>query len=156
MSWNELATVELVPGVFIPSLEQVLKLVGARGTVYVELKGRGVEERAVAVIRESQTPCAVHSFDHSAVVRVSRFAPSLRRGILFEKYPNNVEQAMRESSALDVWPQWELIDAALVGRVHAAGGRVIAWTVNTAVAVDRLVKLNVDGLCGDDVRLLPS
>ena len=156
LTWSELARVELAPEVFLPSLEQVLDLVGPRGTVYVELKGHGVEDRAIAVIMGSRTRCAVHSFDHSSIERASKLAPSLRRGILFEEYPGDIERSMRDVSALDVWPQWELVDAALVERVHAAGGRVIAWTVNTVAAAEHLVKLGVDSLCGDDVRLLPA
>src|SRR3954471_13623680 len=43
MPWSALSRVELAPGVFIPSLEQVLDLIGSRATVYVELKGEAVE-----------------------------------------------------------------------------------------------------------------
>jgi len=156
MTWKEIARVEVAADVFVPSLEQVLDLVSTRGTVYVELKGRGVADRAIDVINSSRTRCAVHSFDHSSIERASKLAPSLRRGILFEKYPPDVVRAMREASALDVWPHWELVDAALMTKVHAAGGRVIAWTVNTATAAEHLVRLGVDALCGDDVRLLPA
>src|SRR3954468_22455048 len=145
MSWAELSRVELSPEVFVPSLEQVLDAVSTRGTVYVELKGKNAEEPAIAVIQSSRTRCAVHSFDHGVIARAARLAPELRRGILFDEYPAEVEQAMRAASALDVWPQWELIDAALVDRVHANGGRVIAWTVNTTAAARKLVGLGVDG-----------
>jgi glycerophosphoryl diester phosphodiesterase len=155
MTWRELAAVELAPDIRVPSLEQVLDLIGLRGMVYVELKGEGVEEHALEVIGASRARCAVHSFDHEVVVRASRLAPAVRRGILFDEYPQDVDRSMRETKALDVWPNWQLIDARLVERVHAAGGRVIAWTVNTPAAADRLVSLGVDGLCGDDVRGLP-
>lgn len=156
LRWSELSRVALAANVFVPSLEQVLELVASRGTVYVELKGVGVEEGALAVIRRSTARCAVHSFDHATVARAARIAPEVRRGILFDSYPPDVESAMRAAMALDVWPQWELIDARLVQRVHSAGGRVIAWTVNTTAAAQRLLELGVDGLCGDDVRLLPK
>jgi glycerophosphoryl diester phosphodiesterase len=132
----------------------VLDAVSTQGAVYIELKGRNAEEPAIAVIRSRRTRCAVHSFDHGVIARAARLAPELRRGIIFEEYTADVEQAMRAASALDVWPQWELIDAALVDRVHANGGRVIAWTVNTTASARKLVGLGVDGLCGDDVRLL--
>src|SRR4051812_39752872 len=59
--WSALSRVELSHGVFIPSLAQVLDLVGSRATVYVELKGEAVEESAIAVIRASNARCAVHS-----------------------------------------------------------------------------------------------
>jgi glycerophosphoryl diester phosphodiesterase len=74
---------------------------------------------------------------------------------LFDEYPAHVQQSMGAVSALDVWPRWSIIDRALVEAVHAAGGRVIAWTVNTSKDAARLVGLGVDSLCGDDVRLLP-
>jgi len=156
MSWEEAARAELAPGVYIPSLQQVLESVGQRALVYVELKGRGAEQASIDVIRRSGARCAVHSFDHDAIARASRLAPQLRYGILFDKYPANVVQSMRDTLALDVWPQWELIDERLVRAVHYAGGRVIAWTVNSQSAATKLIGLGVDGLCGDDVRILPT
>ena len=156
MTWWEAAHVELAPGIFIPSLEQVLATVAQRATVYIELKGRGAEQLSIDVIRRSGARCAVHSFDHDAIARASRIAPQLRSGILFDEYPANVVQSMRDTSALDVWPQWELIDERLVRAVHYAGGRIIAWTVNSQSAATTLIALGVDGLCGDDVRILPA
>jgi len=156
MTWGEVARVELAPGIAIPSLRQVLDAVGERATVYVELKGSNSERATLDVIAASGTRCAVHSFDHDAVARASRLAPGVRRGILFDAYPIDVQAAMRDNKALDVWPEWSLIDAPLVERVHAHGGRVIAWTVNATTAAEHLVSLGVDGLCGDDVRLFPK
>jgi glycerophosphoryl diester phosphodiesterase len=156
MTWREASRHSLAPGIFVPKLEQVLELVHERATVYVELKGKDVESAALATIRASRTYCAVHSFDHLAVARAAAMAPEIRRGILFDAYPVDVARSMRDASALDVWPQWELIDQALVDRVHEAGGRVIAWTVNSETAAEELAGFGVDGLCGDDVRLLHS
>ena len=154
MTWRELSRILISPGFTVPSLEQVLAIARDRGTVYVELKGKGVEERALAVIRASGAHCAVHSFDHEAVKRAARLAPQIQRGVLFDDYPSDVVGSMRDASARDVWPEWRLIDRALVERVHNAGGRVIAWTVNTRPEAQALAGLGVDGLCGDDVRLL--
>src|SRR5947209_8418242 len=67
--WSALSRVELAHGIFIPSLQQVLDLVGSRATVYVELKGQAVEKPAIEVIAASSAHCAVHSFDHEAVAR---------------------------------------------------------------------------------------
>ena len=156
MTWDDVARVELAPGITIPSLQQVLAAVRDRATVYVELKGSDSERATLDVIRAGRTRCAVHSFDHAAITRAARLAPDVRRGILFDAYPDDIDAAMNVASALDVWPQWELIDAPLVERVHALGGRVIAWTVNATTAAEQLVSLGVDGLCGDDVRLLPT
>lgn len=153
LTWAEVSRHAIAPGVCVPSLAQVLELVGTRATAYVELKGKDVEEAALATIRQSRSRCAVHGFDHLMIARAARIAPEIRRGILFDAYPVDVARSMRDAAALDVWPQWELIDQPLVDRVHEAGGRVIAWTVNSTGAAEQLAALGVDGLCGDDVRV---
>jgi glycerophosphoryl diester phosphodiesterase len=56
---------------------------------------------------------------------------------------------MRHADARDVWPREDLIDAALVGAVHGAGGRVLAWTVNKPERAQSLAVLGVDALCTD-------
>lgn len=137
----------------IPRLSDVLQAVPESVTLYVELKGSGVERLTAAELGASPR-CAVHSFDHPAVARMRELAPEIPRGILFDHYPADVEESMRFASARDVWPEWRLIDERLVSTVHAAGGRVIAWTVNSRREAERLVRLGVDGLCSDDVRLL--
>lgn len=154
--WEHVSALELAPGIGIPRLSEVLAVVPAAGTAYVELKGAGVERAAIDVLRASNTRCAVHSFDHDMVARAAELAPEIPRGILFDRYPKDVVAAMRLAAARDVWPQWTLIDAALVEAVHAEGGRVIAWTVNSMAAGNALAALGVDGLCGDDVRLLAT
>ncbi len=137
----------------IPRLDEVLQAVPPSVALYVELKGAAIESLVAQVIGASGR-CTVHSFDHTAVARMRDVAPEIPRGILFDHYPADVEASMRFASARDVWPEWRLIDARLVSTVHAAGGRVIAWTVNARAAAERLAALGVDGLCTDDVRLL--
>ena len=57
--------------------------------------------------------------------------------------------AMQAADARDLWQHWSMIDAPLVAAVHAAGGRVIAWTVNDPVHAIALARLGVDGICSD-------
>ena len=135
----------------IPTLTEVLAVVKGRAQLFIEMKGAGTEGAVVAAIRGSSAPerCAVHSFDHEAVKRVHELAPEIRCGILFDRAPIDVSASMRASGALDVWPQWALVDAALVSAVHAMGGRVIPWTVNRPEAARALAGLGVDAICTD-------
>ena len=154
LTLEQIRGVELGYGIGIPTLTEVLEIVSPKARVYVELKGVGVGEHVVSVVRASGRDCAVHSFDHAAVARMRELAPEIPRGILYDDRSVDVTAAMLETGARDVWPKWRLIDGATVKRVHDAGGRVIAWTVNSRRAVSSLVGLGVDGVCGDDVRLM--
>ena len=154
LDWSLVSTIDLGDGATIPTLADVLDSTPASATVYVEVKGAGIEQAVATVIEHHQARCAVHSFDHAAVGRLAVLAPDIPRGILLEHAVRDVVTAMRAVDARDVWPKWSLIDQTLVDQVHGAGGRVIAWTVNERAVAQQLVEMGVDGLCTDDVRLL--
>jgi glycerophosphoryl diester phosphodiesterase len=156
MSWAELSTIELAAGIGVPTLGQVLELAAGRAMVYVEIKGVGIERLVLETVRAARGACAVHSFDHAQIARARAIDPGIRRGILFDRYPLDLEASMRDAGALDVWPKRTLIDRALVETAHASSGRVIAWTVNSAAHATRLLALGVDGICTDDLRVLQS
>ena len=56
---------------------------------------------------------------------------------------------MRAVGATTLWQEWGQVDQALVSRVHEAGGKLIAWTVNEIGDLERLARLGIDGLCGN-------
>lgn len=153
--WASIARSSISSNTRIPTLAEVFAIVPPGGSVYVEIKGHGIEQHVAELLAAlSGVRCAVHSFDHAAIRRMRELAPAVPRGILLGRYPENVARAMHDVAARDVWPEWRLIDEKLVREVHAAGGRVIAWTVNDRDAARDLTGLGVDGLCTDDVRLL--
>ncbi len=155
MTWGELQTVELSPGITVPSLAQVLDLVGRRAIVYVELKAHGVEGATIETIRHADAVCHLHSFHHDSIARAAAVAPEIPRGLLYDDDGvRRAADAMREIGATTLWPEWRLVDRPLVEAMHALGARVIAWTVNTRANAARLLDVGVDGLCSDDLRLL--
>jgi glycerophosphoryl diester phosphodiesterase len=151
LSWPELE--DCVDGL-IPTLRSVLEAISASATVYVEIKGLGIEKEVAETLAHSPVRCAVHSFDHATIERMREIAPKIARGVLFDGSLAMLNDVLARSAARDVWPHWKLVDQALVNRVHARGCRVIAWTVNSREEARRLAALGVDGICSDDVRLL--
>jgi glycerophosphoryl diester phosphodiesterase len=139
------------PDAAIPTLEEVLDALDGRVDVYVEIKGRGIERAVVETIRRSPAParCAVHSFDHRAVKRARAMASELRGGILLVSALVDPAAALAAADAQDYWQQWDLIDAELIAAIHSRGGRVIAWTVNSADAARALTELGADAVCSD-------
>jgi glycerophosphoryl diester phosphodiesterase len=154
MTWQQINATRSVTGVSVPTLAEVLAMVPPAATVYVEIKGAGVELLVAEVIGRSAARCAVHSFDHAAIERFRKIAPDVPRGVLFDGDLDRLEAEVRRTGARDVWPQDSLIDAAVVARARALGTRVIAWTVNDVAEARRLASLGVDGICTDDVRIL--
>ena len=154
MTWQEVDASRLVTQISIPTLAEVLAMVPANATVYVEIKGMRIELPVADVIGRSSTRCAVHSFDHATIERFKSIAPDVPRGLLFEGDVARLDVEVQRIGARDVWPHYSLVDADLVARTRALGARTLVWTVNDATEARRLAGLGVDGICTDDVRLL--
>jgi glycerophosphoryl diester phosphodiesterase len=144
----------------IPRLADVLDEIGERAAVYIEIKGASIESLVVEIARKHGKRCAVHSFDHKAIVRVGRLAPEIPRGVLIDAGISNPIQAMRravaDTRARDVWPHWSLVSADMMQVAEELELRVIPWTVNSVQTATHLASLGVAGLCTDDVRLLAN
>lgn len=155
--WTDVSRLELGGGARVPTLEAVLLAVGERATVYIELKGRGIEAAVLAVAARHGHRYAFHSFDHDTIGRLAGLAPDTRRGILLDRGLRDVARIMTESvqrtGARDVWPHWTLVDVPLLAAARDLGTEVIAWTVNSPDTARALADLGVDGICTDDVRL---
>jgi glycerophosphoryl diester phosphodiesterase len=144
----------------IPTLEDVLRAIGDRATVYVELKGVGIEAEVIDVVQKHGSRHALHSFDHAAVERAAALAPDIARGVLVDAGTTNPIQALRRAvartGARDAWPHWSLVSADMMRAAGEMGVRVIAWTVNSHDSARHLASLGVAGLCTDDVRMLAN
>lgn len=150
LTFAEVQQFDLGGGERIPSLADLLKALGGRARLYVEIKGRGCDDALVDVLRGASN-VAVHSFDHRCIERFAELAPSLTRGVLQGSYMLDNCIALRSASATDLWQHQELIDADLVSEIHGCGGRVIAWTANEWHDWERLAAAGVDAICTDRV-----
>lgn len=152
--WNRLRQMPVASGVFVPTLEQVCRLVGRRAELFVEIKGAGIELAVLQVLDAHDCTASIHSFDHQLIGRVGHLGVPYRLGLLYEEAPDDPRAAMQLHGALDLWPERRVVSDRMVADVHALGGRVIPWTVNDPAEAARLTDLGVDGLCTDDVTML--
>lgn len=152
LSLAEARQVRIRNGEQLPLLNEILELVGDRD-VWVEVKSLPAphDQQLLDVLDRGPVPgrYAIHSFDHRIVHRLGQIRPGLRRGILLTAYLRDPVTVMLGVGATTLWQEWQQVDQELVNRVHDAGCSVIAWTVNELGDLDRMVRLGVDGLCGN-------
>jgi glycerophosphoryl diester phosphodiesterase len=138
----------------MPLLAHVLGEVPDTIGLYIEVKATGIEKLVIDTILNSGFPvelCAIHSFDHRIARNARRICHEIQTGILQVGYPIDAMEMLAKAHAHYFWQQWEFVDAEIVERIHARGGRVIAWTCNDSTGWARLASLGVDGLCTDRV-----
>ncbi len=151
---SDLERLSLPGDVSIPTLDDALTAIGTRADVFIEIKATGIENAVARCLRRhlsNSERYAVHAFDHRVVKRMLELLPSVRTGILQVSYLIDSCSVMRRTGASDLWQHADFIDASLVTDVHAAGGRVIAWTPNTESQWETLSALGVDGICTDRI-----
>lgn len=152
LSLDAIRSRPLSNGETAPTLEEALAVIGLH-EVWIEVKAlpSQLDGQLRQVLRSAPAPerYGIHSFDHRLVQRISRASRDFRTGILLSARLLDPVAAMREAGAGVVWQEWSMIDAALIADIHAAGGEVIAWTVNERTEAATLAALGVDALCGN-------
>jgi glycerophosphoryl diester phosphodiesterase len=63
--------------------------------------------------------------------------------------PVEPAELARRADAAIYCPEYNFLDAASVAVLHAAGVRVLPWTVNRPADWARLIAWGVDGICTD-------
>lgn len=156
LSASELSRFPLTDGIEIPTLEAVLKAIGDRVRVYVEIKALDIEPLVVRCIRESPANCAVHAFDHRVVKTVKALFPAVRTGVLEVARHIDPVASLVAAGAQDLWQEASFIDEDLIARAHAIDARVIAWTSDEADEWDTLSGIGVDGICTNRIAELAT
>lgn len=152
LTYPELATHPLAPGIGIPRLVDVLDSIGPRVTVFIEAKATGLEMLLLRAVRESSGDCAVHSFEPATVYNLKRFFPALRTGVLTSGGADSAIATLRATGADDLWHVANDVVPEVVRAAHKLGKRVIAWTSNEPVQWRLLAQLEVDGICTDRIE----
>jgi glycerophosphoryl diester phosphodiesterase len=139
-------------GEAIPTLGEALKLVDGL-EVWVEVKTLPAawDAALLAALDGGPTPerYAVHGFDHRIIARLGERRPRLPRGLLLASYLLDTGHALNGAGADTLWMEAHLLDAELVASVHEDGAELIGWTANEPAEIRRLVRLGVDGICGN-------
>ena len=143
----------------IPTLEEVLAEVGARGLIVIEIKWSAVAlgndklERATADVIAQATSAhnlVVSSFHPIALARLRRLAPRVPRALI---YQTEIMPALLNGPwfrAL-VQPRALHFEHHMLNEKHAAWARskkykIVAWHTEEPAEMQRLIMLSIDGI----------
>ena len=157
MTAAQLQKLDAGAGEKIPTLEEVLVLLGGRCGVNVELKGDGTAAPVAELLRSfvnagkiAPAKIVVSSFDHEQLAELKEIAPEIRRAPLFGKeLPGDFFETVHALGAWSVNLSKASVTAELVERCHGEGVRVLVYTVNDPDEIAHLKELGVDGIIGD-------
>ena len=139
-------------GQTIPTLTEVLELIDSRCGVNIELKGPGTAEPVCDLLTSLSNrsllsfPVVISSFDYKELDAASK---KFRRGILFDKLPDDWIELARDYSAWSVNLSFKEVSLDITKTAHSHGFQVLAYTVNDPSDITNLTLLGVDGIFSD-------
>lgn len=144
----------LSTGLSLPTLENVLQQFAHRAFLDIELKVAGLERQTLAHLRTHppQKEYVVSSFLPGVLTSIHDLDPAIPLGFLCDTR----DQLRRWPATHAKWviPQFELVDAKLVEQLHAAGKKIMVWTVNGADQMRKFAQWGADSIISDDTELL--
>jgi len=138
----------------LPTLKDVLRQFASRAFLDIELKVAGLEALTLAELRKypPQNGYVVSSFLPEVLAAVCDLDPAIPLGFLCETHDQ--VRDWRQLTAEWMIPQFELVDREFVERVHAAGKKVMVWTVNHPGWMREFAEWGVDGIISDETERL--
>ena len=153
----------------IPTLEEVLELVGDRVPLVVELKGENSDtslcDAAVPILESYGGRYCIESFNPLLVARYGKLAPHVMRGVLVTKYKRDGEDrgalgVVLQNLLLNFLARPDFIAARhLYGRYfpiwlcRKLGAATVAWTIRTRKEYDAC-REDFDGYIVENVKEL--
>ncbi len=143
----------------LPSLATLARFAQARGlALNLEIKpGPGDDERCGRIVAAETarlwtgrpTLPLMSSFSPTALQAARDAAPGLPRAHLFEWLPADACEQALALGCVAIVAHFSGLDAATITRAHAAGLRVLSYTVNEPAAAQHLRAAGIDGLITD-------
>lgn len=120
-----------------------------------ERTGRVVAAEAARLWAGDARPPLLSSFRPEALAGARASAPQLQRALLIDTdWPGWLDVALQLGCVAAI-TNHELMDAALVRRLHAAGLRALVYTVNEAHRAAAMAAIGVDAVITDAVDRFP-
>jgi glycerophosphoryl diester phosphodiesterase len=149
-------------GTRVPTLAEFLDVLAAEGgRAIIELKGtwdaaavaRAMDEIAV---RDLERSIALASFDARTLALCAAESEVVSRLLILKHLPQDVVTAAEQAGVRGIVASRKAVLARpeVVDEIHAAGARIVVYTLNEDAQWDAVTALGVDGIVTDDPHLL--
>ena len=152
---KEIKKLDAGKGETIPTLQEVVDLIGNKVTLVIELKEEGTEKGVVELIQRNKLydNAYVISFWHRLVRTVKEMDSRIKTGVLIVGCPVDASVATNASADALVM-RYNFLDKKFVETAHKEGLKVFIWNIDDRDLLKPFVDMRVDGIGSNDPRIL--
>ena len=162
MTLNELKMLDFGEGEKIPTLEELIKLTKNRIKLNCEIKIKDITEKVINLIRKWDIfdTTIVSSFFHEELLTIQKLEPSIKLASL-EPTPGTIKiDWIKKKEMIEycinnklyaINPIVMMVDQQFIDYAHANDIKVFPWTVDSRVAIKKLIRLGADGIITNDI-----
>lgn len=145
----------------IPTLEEVLNTIDKKCILNIELKGKDTALTTCEIITEyiktnhwNLDYFLISSFQHQELETVYKFNNQLRLGVLTKASVSDAIEFTNTINAYAIHPNVSLVTKDNVSLAQNKGYKVLTWTVNDQLTIERMKAYRVDGIISDNPDLI--
>ncbi|CAM4134262.1 glycerophosphodiester phosphodiesterase [Zobellia nedashkovskayae] len=150
---SELTALTVKGGHKIPTLQEVLDVMGGKTQLNIELKGRNtatdVNRMIEADVKEGKwrlNDIIISSFEWDELRDMRKLNPDVRIAILIEEDPLDALEVGKELNAEAINPSFKKLTAENNLKIKEAGFKIYPWTVNEPQDILHMKRFGVDGI----------
>lgn len=156
LTLSEIKALRINGHIEVPTLEEVLELVGKKCLINIELKGRHTAKPVSHLIEKyilekeyKYEDFIVSSFQREELEMMYLVNPKVHLGVLSQASVTQALEWATAFSAKAIHPHFSLLTEENVQKTQEQGFKIYTWTINETEDIERIKTYNIDGIITD-------
>ncbi|MHA1105852.1 MAG: glycerophosphodiester phosphodiesterase [Promethearchaeota archaeon] len=162
MTLKELKKLNFGDGEQIPTLLELIDLAKDKISLNCEIKVEGIVKKIVQIFQDADIldSTMISSFLHEELIKIQKIEPQLKLATLVPNeagkfsdwnYRKKLIDYTSENNYYAINPLYKLADSRFIEYAHEKNIKVFPWTVNSGIAMRKLINMGTDGIITDDI-----
>ncbi|TFG18281.1 MAG: glycerophosphodiester phosphodiesterase [Promethearchaeota archaeon] len=165
MTLDELKKLDFGNGETIPTLSELIELAKEKIALNCEIKVEGITKKVVELFQDYDIleSVLISSFLHDELIKIQKINSTIRLATLVPVGPGLFSEWEFKKSLIDytyqnrfyaINPLFKLADKKFIEYAHKKKIKVFPWTVDSGIAMKKLIAKGVDGIITNDISRL--
>ena len=165
MTLKELKKLNFGNGEQIPTLLELIELAKDKISLNCEIKVEGIAKKIIHIFQDADIldSTIISSFLHEELIKIQKIEPQLKLATLVPteagkfsdwNYKEKLIDFTSENNYYAINPLYKLADKQFIEYAHEKNIKVFPWTVDSGIAMKKLINMSTDGIITNDISRL--